>query len=235
VYILPLIELQKGESVHTLVGQGLGEARPLMDPVEVLNRFIGYGAQGAHVVDVDHAKDPARDNDKKLADLIEHTVVPIVAGGGVRSLKRIQELLDTGARRVLVGSFGVKNPAWLKEAALIFGDRLIACIDVRGDDLLVEGRTQTAETSLASFLGRVDDLKLESLHVSYVGKNGSGIQLMESLSGQIKTPLTYAGPVSGGNDLQRLERAGVRGAVLGAEIYDGRLPFTPLAKAYRVR
>lgn len=235
MYVLPVIEVQKGESVHVLVDQGQGEARPLIDPVEVLNRFIGYGAQGFHYVDVDRAMDPKKDNDRKLVALVEHTVVPIVAGGGVRSLKRIQELLDTGARRVLVGSFGVLHPDWLKEASLIFGDRLVACIDVRGDDLLVNGRTETAPTSLQSYLEKVADLKLDSLHVSYVGKNGGGVELAETLAGQLKTPVTYNGPVAGTQDLDRLAKAGVRGVVLGAEIYDGRIPFVPLAKTYRVR
>jgi len=235
VYLLPLIEIKGGESVHILQGSSQGESRPLMDPVEVINRFIGMGAQGAHVVDVDHALDPSRNNDEILLRMLDHTVIPVVAGGGVHSLKRIQELLDTGARRVLVGSMGVLHPEWLKEAALIFQDRLVACIDVKDDALLVKGRTERAAPTMDTFLARAEALGLESLHVSYLGKNGGGPTLMESLAKRTKTPLTYQGPIAGSEDLVRLERAGVRGAVLGPEIYDGRLSFTPLAKAYRVQ
>lgn len=235
MYLLPVIEIKGGESVHILQGASQGETRPLMDPVEVLNRFIGLGAQGAHVVDVDHALDPNRNNDELLLRMLDHTVVPVVAGGGVRSLKRIQELLDTGARRVLVGSMGVLHPEWLKEAALIFQDRLVACVDVSEDDLLVKGRTERAPSPLGTHLNRIDGFGLESLHVTYLGKNGGGVAFMENLATQIKTPLSYQGSIAGPEDLTRLERAGVRGAVLGPEIYDGRLSFTPLAKAYRVR
>jgi phosphoribosylformimino-5-aminoimidazole carboxamide ribotide isomerase len=235
VYLLPVIEVKGRESVHILQDASQGEARPLLDPLEVLNRFIGQGAQGAHVVDVDHALDPHRNNDETLVRMLDHIVIPVVAGGGVRSMKRIQELLDTGARRVLVGSMGVLHPDWLKEAALIFEDRLVACVDVRDGAVLVKGRTERATATLDALVSHADGLGLHSLHVTFLGKNGGGVPLMEGLAKRLKTPLTYQGPVAGPEDLSRLERAGIKGVVLGPEIYDGRLSFTPLAKAYRVR
>lgn len=234
MYILPLVELKGGESVHVLEGASLGESRPLVDPVEVVNRLAGLGAQGFHVVDIDHATDPKRGNDKALVAILEHTVLPVVAGGGVRSLKRIQELLDTGVQRVLVGSMGVLHPAWLKEAALIFRDRLVACVDVKGDALVVNGRAEPAPTRLDAYLGTIDGLGPANLHVTYLGTNGGGVDLMERLAPALRTPLSYQGPVAGPRDLERLERAGVRGVVLGREIYDGTLRFFELAKQYRV-
>jgi phosphoribosylformimino-5-aminoimidazole carboxamide ribotide isomerase len=235
VYLLPLLEVKNGETVHVLQWPGQGEQRPLMDPLEVVNRLAGLGAQGFHIVDVDHAVDPNRDNDAHLVRVLDHTRLPVVAGGGVRSLKRIQELLDTGVARVLVGSMGILHPDWLKEAAYIFRERLVACLDVRGEEVLVKGRTEVHAQSLAPTLERLDAIGLESLHVAYIGPNGGGPELMERIAPTLRTPLTYQGAVAGPGDLERLERAGVRGAILGAEIYDGRLRFDALAKQYRVR
>lgn len=235
MYLLPLLELKNGESVHILEGHGQGESRPLMDPIEVANRLIGLGAQGFHIVDVDRAQDPSRDNDAALFNLLQHTVYPVQAGGGVRSLKRIQELLDTGCRRVLVGTMGVQHPDWLKEASLIFRERLIACVDVGPDGILIKGRTEKAETTTDAFLERVDGIGLEALHVAYVGPNGQGIPFVESLAKKLRTPVTYQGPISSNADLARLEKAGIKGVIVGQEIYDGRLSFHELAKTYRVR
>lgn len=235
MYILPLVELQGGESVHVLDAPSLGETRPLIDPVEVVHRLQGMGAQGLHVVDVDRAANPGRDNDAALVSILDTTVLPVEAGGGVGSLKRIQELLDTGVKRVLVGTMGVLHQDWLKEAGLIFRDALIACVDVRDRDLVVKGRTERASTRLEEHVDTIDGYGLEALHLTYLGENGSGIALAESLARRLRTPLTYQGPIGGPTDLARLEQAGVRGVVLGPEIYDGRLQFGELAKAYRVQ
>lgn len=235
MYVLPLIELKEGESVHVLDTPSQGETRPIIDPVEVAHRFAALGAQGFHVVDVDHALSEKRDNDKALLSILDHTVLPVEAGGGVRSLKRIQELVDTGVRRVLVGTMGVLHQDWLKEAALIFRDQLVVCVDVQGDQLLVKGRTETAPATVEAFLKQVDGYGLESIHVAHMGSNGDGIRWMEARARQLKTPLTYQGPIEDEQALARLEQSGVRGVVLGTEIYDGRLAFDALAKRYRVR
>lgn len=234
MYVLPLVELRGGESVHVLPGPSLGEGRPLIDPVEVATRFAALGAQGFHVVDVDRAASPDRDNDAALLSILDHTTLPVEAGGGVRSLRRIQELLDTGVRRVLVGSMGVLHADWLREAALLFPDRLVACVDTTGDDVWVKGRTEPAATTLSSFLASAEGVGLHALHLTFLGKNGGGVDLMRRLVRTTRIPLSYQGPVSGPADLAALDEAGVRGVALGEEVYDGRLSFQELAKRYRV-
>lgn len=235
MFVIPLVEVKGGETVHVLAPPSVGEVRPIVDPVEVVGRFAAWGAQGFHVVDVDHAVDPQRDNDPVLVSILDHTTLPVVAGGGVRSLRRIQELLDTGARRVLVGSMGVLHLDWLKEAALIFSDRLVACIDTDGRQVFVKGRTETTGADLESVLTAVDGFGLAAVHVAYLGTNGGAVPFACEWAPRLQTPFTFQAPIGSPGDLDRLGDAGVKGAVLGPEVYDGRLPFPPLAKQFRVR
>ncbi len=232
MYVLPLIELQNGESVHVLEIPGQGESRPLTDPVEVAKGLSGMGARGFHIVDVDRAKNEGRDNDQALVDILDHTAFPVEAGGGVRSMKRIQELLDTGARRALVGTMGILNPDWLKEAALIFRERLLPCIDLAADRILVKGRTEPAPESADAALGRLDKLDLRMLHATFLGDGKDSVARAVSLAKRLRTPLTYQGPATGPADLARLADAGIHGAVIGAELYDGRLSLTQLVKSF---
>lgn len=235
MFVLPVVEIRNGESVHVLDQPSQGEHRPLLDPAEVATRLAALGAQGFYVVDVDHALDASKDNDEALVRLLDHNVLPVVAGGGVRSLKRIQELLDTGVRRVLVGTMGVLHPEWLKEAALVFRDRIVACIDTDGEKLLVKGRTETAPTTLEAHLSKIAAFGLESVHVTFSGKASDAPGVVEKVATRLKASVTFQGAVSGPAELEGLEKAGAKGVVLGAEIYDGRLRFDVLAKAYKVR
>lgn len=235
MYILPSLDLKGGETVHAIVEPSQGEARPLFDPVEVVQRFSRLGAQGFHVVDVDHAEDPDRNNDEALVRLLEHTTLPVEAGGGVRSLKRIQQLLDTGVRRVLVGSMGVQHPSWLKEAAEIFADTVVPCVDVRKRRALIKGRSEEAKRGLMDHLTDVDALGFKNIHITDVDGNGSGIDFVCELSSKLSTRLSFRGSIANEDVLARLADAGIEGVVLGAEAYDGRLAFGTLAKTYRIR
>lgn len=237
MYLLPRLELEDGECRFAFTRPSQGEALSVVDPVEVAKRFQGMGAQGFHVVDLDHSKSPKKNNDKALLRIVETTKLPIQAGGGVRSLRRIQELLDTGCARVIVGTMGVLHEDWLREAALCFPERLVAGLDARDGQLVINGRTEPVEKRLDAFASRIDGYGLESLHIAAIdaAANGSSLPRLASLATSLKTPMTVEGPIRSEADLALLERAGVRGVSLGQEIYDGTLAFERLVKAYRVR
>lgn len=236
MYLLPRLEIHEGETVHILRQPSQGEATSLVDPAEVAKRFAGMGAQGLHVVDVDYSRDPKQNNDEALLSIIDSTPLPVQAGGGVRSLKRIQELLDTGCRRVIVGTMGVLHKDWLREAALCFPDTLVAGLDARQGHLVVKGRTEDVEDRLDAFATAIDGYGLESLHIAHLDGSANGASLDGTLQlvKRLKTPVTVEGTIHSEDDLRRLERTGVRGVSLGQEIYDGTLRLTDLVKTYRV-
>lgn len=233
MYVLPLIEVQRGETTQILRTPSLGEARTLVDPAEVVQRFAGLGAQGFHFVDVDAARSAGQNNDRALATILAQTMLPVVGGGGVRHLTRVQALLDSGCRRVLVGSMGALHQDWLREAAKCFPERLVGCVDTRGSDVVVNGRSETASTPLEAHLRAIDGMGLDSIHLTYLGANGGGPELAMRWARALQTPVSFQGTVGSPKDLDAMAGAGVRGVVLGREIYDGTLSFEALAKQYR--
>lgn len=51
--------------------------------------------------------------------------VPLTVGGGIRSLHDIALALGAGADKVAINTYAVHNPAFLKEAAEMFGSQCI--------------------------------------------------------------------------------------------------------------
>ena len=51
--------------------------------------------------------------------------IPLIAGGGVRKIKDIQNLLNAGADKVAINTAAIKNPSLLSEAAKKFGSQCI--------------------------------------------------------------------------------------------------------------
>lgn len=221
MFLLPRIQLSKGECVDVL-RTSEGEALPLADPKEVAVRFQAMGAVGLHVVDVDAAQGQTP-NDEALLSILDSVHIPVQCGGGVRSLKRIQELRDTGARRVFVGTMSALHPDWFREAARCFPQGLVANIDEKDGHVMVKGRSQDSGRRVEDVLAEVDALGLEGVVITSL--NGSTPERLVELSRGRRTPVMVHARFRDMAELATLREAGVRAAILGGEIYDRTIDF----------
>ncbi len=230
MFLLPKIRLSKGECLDAIDMPSEGEALPMTDPREVALRLQKLGAVGLHIVDVDSAQG-LTSNDPSLADIIDCVNIPVQCGGGVTSLKRIQELRDTGVIRVVVGSMGVLHPDWMKEAAKCFPKGLVANLDEKQGHILAKGQTVDTGKPLEDLALEFDSFGFEGLVLTSL--NGSDKQRIFSLVKRLKTPTMVDRRVKSLAELSELKELGVQAAILGTEIYDRTLDFAAATKQFR--
>ena len=113
--IFPAIDMHNGRCVRLLQGRIEDETIYSEDPVMVSQEWQHQGASWLHLVDLDGAMS-ANKNNRLLARQIFKTLsIPVQIGGGIRSISDVQELLDAGAARVIVGTTAVQQPKILEE------------------------------------------------------------------------------------------------------------------------
>ena len=141
--IFPAIDLFEKKAVR-LVRGNYGEMTVYSDsPVEVALEFKKCGATHIHTVDLEGAKDGTTPNLSVIAEIARETGLFVEAGGGIRSMKAVEEYLSAGVSRVILGTAAVNDEKFLAElcsAALIF---VRFGHDERGDD--VDPQAQTCE------------------------------------------------------------------------------------------
>jgi phosphoribosylformimino-5-aminoimidazole carboxamide ribotide isomerase len=230
MFLLPRLQISKGQCLDALDEPSEGEALPLTDPREVALRFQRMGAVGLHVVDVDQARGK-KPNDEAILGILDAANVPVQCGGGVTSLRRIQELRDTGVTRVVVGSMGVLHMDWMREAAKIFPKGLVANIDEKDGHVMVKGRTVDSGKTLEDVALEFDSYGFEGLVLTSLGAGDS--QRIRTLVGKLKTPTMVDRPILSLDELATFEEAGVQASILGKEIYDRTINFTEATKYFR--
>ncbi len=132
--LIPAIDLRDGRCVRLFKGDFNAETRYEYDPLDLLARYVGYGATWLHVVDLDGAKDGVLANRPTIVRLAAQRTLRIQVGGGMRSAAVIEDVLAQGVERVVVGSAAIENPtevvAWFRH----FGaDRICLALDVKVD------------------------------------------------------------------------------------------------------
>jgi len=98
--IIPAIDLRSGRCVR--LTQGRKDTAKVYDgnPVEVAQGFAAAGARMLHVVDLDAAfSEPNARNREVLREIIRSVDIPIQFGGGLRSTKDVEQVIELGVTR----------------------------------------------------------------------------------------------------------------------------------------
>ncbi len=212
--IIPSIDLMDGCAVQ-LVG-GREKALDAGDPRPIARRFARAGEIA--VVDLDAAMGRGS-NIEVVRELLR--LAPCRVGGGIRDLESARAWLDAGAVKIVLGTKAV--PELLRQLPR---DRVIAALDARDGDVVVEGwqrRTgETIEARMAELRGLVGGFLVTFVELE--GRLGGGdvgrAEALARLAGDAR--LTVAGGVTTAEEIAALDRVGAD-AQVGMALYTDRL------------
>jgi phosphoribosylformimino-5-aminoimidazole carboxamide ribotide isomerase len=223
---IPAIDLRDRHCVQLVGGDYNAESVRLDDPVAVARRWAAAGFARLHVVDLDAATGRG-DNRDIVRELLRDVTLPIQVGGGVRADDAVSTLFDDGADRVIVGTRGIEDPAWLVEQAALFPGRIILAADVRDKQIVSKGWSTRTRLRLADLLSELDGVPLAGLLVTAVHKEGkmqgTDLPLIEEAVRLSAWPVIASGGVGSLQDLRNLEDREVVAVVLGMALYTGAI------------
>lgn len=205
------------------------------DPVAAAERFAAEGAGWLHLVDLNGAFEgsPTPGLVRRIA---EASPVPVQVGGGYRTLAAIDDALESGAARVLVGSAAL-DPGFLGQAAARFGERLVVAIDARDGKVAVEGWTTESETTASELAARCRDAGVARLLVTSTIRDGSltgpDLGLLADVLAASRLPVLAAGGIASLDDLLDVRELGCEGAIAGSALWHGRFTFAEAASLQR--
>jgi phosphoribosylformimino-5-aminoimidazole carboxamide ribotide isomerase len=145
VILYPAIDIRCGQAVRLLEGDYARETIYDADPVDAAKRWASEGAEFLHVVDLDGAKAGAPRNLDAIKRIAAAVDCPIQVGGGLRNPQAVQQVLDAGAKRVVIGTAALKDPEFLRAMLDAHGDRVVVSVDARAGRVALEGWTAAGE------------------------------------------------------------------------------------------
>ena len=232
------IDLRDGRAVRLLQGD-FAKERAFGDPLELADRYVAEGATHLHVVDLDAARTGQPINRAVVKAIIDRVAVPVQVGGGVRSDDDVAELVGLGARRVVMGTTALKDPAVAHRCAARFPGHLVLGLDYRR---WTEGKLEAAASgwlegsgiTVAELLDRWRDDPLAAIVVTDIDRDGTGsgpdlAGLAEVLDG-CAHPVVASGGVGSLDHLRALSSMRSpgsgrtpEGVVVGTALVDGTL------------
>jgi phosphoribosyl isomerase A len=225
--LLPAVDVKGGRAVQLVQGVD-GSEKVFGDPVEAALRWQELGAEWIHLVDLDAAFGHGSNADL-LAEVTKAVDIKVERSGGIRDDASLKAAMDSGCRRVNIGTAALEDPAWCARAIAEYGDRIAVGLDVRGRTLAARGWTQEGG-DLYETLARLDAEGCARYVVTDVNKDGMlqgpNLQLLRDVCAATSQPVVASGGVTTIDDiaaLMELVPLGVEGAIAGTALYTGSL------------
>jgi phosphoribosylformimino-5-aminoimidazole carboxamide ribotide isomerase len=240
VILFPAIDLKEGLAVRLEQGT---MARATISPRvrrRRRGRFEEQGFEYLHIVDLDGAFAGKPMNAAAVDRILETVGIPVQLGGGVRDTATVENWLEKGIDRIVIGTAAVRDPPFVKQAARDYPGRIAVGLDARDGKVAVEGWAETSELSVLDIARRFEDVGVSAIVYTDIARDGmlQGLNLdaTVALAEAIRIPIIASGGLASIEDIKELlsPRAGkLAGAIAGRALYDGRLDAAEALKLIR--
>jgi len=223
--IWPAIDLYGGKVVRLTRGEFSTRRDYAEDPLEVAGSFLGAGCRRLHIVDLEGAEKGEPIHDRLLPPLASLGIT-IRYGGGLRSARIIERVIEAGASFVMIGSLLFSSPRMPEDLFSLFGNRIIPAVDVKRGLVSIKGWKEELPEGPLGILEGLHSTGFAKCLVTSVERDGTGLGPDLELYNGIRKILpameiTAAGGISRPEHLETLERIGLSDAVLGKALYEG--------------
>ena len=233
--VIPAIDLVRGECVRLIQGEYHRQITYEDDPVKQARVFVDAGADWLHIIDLDGARMGKPVNLEAISAIISGVDMKFELGGGIRDEDAIQQMLDIGIDRMIIGTSAVSRFEWFCEMAEKFPGKLVLGLDARGSKVATSGWTQESQQELWAFAAKASNLPLAAIIYTDITRDGmmSGpnFERTKALVDAVEVPIIAAGGITEIGDIVKLRDHGVSGAIVGRALYEGRLD---LAEAIKI-
>lgn len=233
MYIIPAIDILNKKVVRLREGDYSQVTEYDVTLEEMIERYQSNGTNFIHIIDLNGAKNDFS-NQQYLFDVIRKTDMQVQYGGGIRSIDKVKELIDSGVSRVIVGTQAITNPTFLEDLSKeICGkdkcsDQVVVAIDVLDEVIKYSGWMESSPIKLMDYVDRCLRLGFFRFLCTDINKDGklggAGIELYSKLldhSPFIK--LIASGGVSSMKDIEELNKIKVESCVVGKAIYENHI------------
>jgi len=235
--IFPAIDIKDGNCVRLYKGEFSKSEVVSKDIVETAKSMESDGAEFLHMVDLDGALKGEQGNLVKVQEVLKNINIPIQLGGGIRSLGTIDKLLGLGINRVILGTSALNNKELVIEAVKKYGKRIVVGIDANNRMVAVEGWVKVSNVDYIEFAQNMEFIGVKTIIFTDISRdgtlNGANIEQLEELSKNISCDIIASGGIKNIEDIRKIQKLNLYGAITGKAIYAGCLDLKEAIKVGR--
>ncbi|MBA2759542.1 MAG: 1-(5-phosphoribosyl)-5-[(5-phosphoribosylamino)methylideneamino]imidazole-4-carboxamide isomerase [Chloroflexia bacterium] len=230
--IYPAIDIRGGKAVRLVEGDFDRETTFDADPLDAALRWQEAGAEWIHIVDLDGARTGAGANRAVIERIRASVHCRIQLGGGIRTAGPIQELLDLGIDRVVLGSIAVTDPDVVRDAVSTYDDRIAVGLDARDGKLATSGWETQTDADAFEVAKAMGEAGVQHIIFTDIRRDGTlagpNVDALQQMVASTHASVIASGGIGAAEHVTGLVDTGVSGVIIGRALYDGRIDLQQL-------
>lgn len=202
IKIMPCLDMKDGRVVK---GIHFVDLRDAGDPVENASFYQREGADELAMLDIAATVENRKTRIEWVRNVSSVINIPLTVGGGIGSLKDIEEVLGAGADKVSMNSAAVANPDLVRQAASKFGAAgITVAVDARrnpampsGFELVVSGGTKPVGRDAVEWARQCQDLGAGTILPTSMDGDGTqegyDLEFTRAISDAVDLPVVASG------------------------------------------
>ena len=237
--LYPAIDIKDGKCVRLLKGDMNKETIFNHSPKNQAKQFEELGCEWIHLVDLNGAFEGLPVNYQAVEEILNSVKVPVQLGGGIRSIKTIENWINQGLSRVILGTAAISDPDLVKLAARKFPNKIAVGIDAKNGFVATDGWANTTAITALELAKNLEGVGVCSIIYTDINRDGvmkgPNIEQTEIIANSVSIPVIASGGISSIKDLQNLKnsKAELNGVISGRAIYDKILKIDEAIKLLR--
>lgn len=227
MHIFPAIDLYDKKAVRLLKGDYNQMTVYSDNPSEFALDFEKQGARFLHIVDLEGARDGTTPNLDIIKSITKNTSLFVEVGGGIRNMDVVKKYIDAGVDRVILGTAAVKDEEFLKLASRTYPGKIAVGVDILDGYVAIRGWTEKSAYTCFEFCEKMQNLGIKNIICTDISKDGAmegtNHELYRELSEKFSMDITASGGVSSIEDVKKLSKLGIYGAIIGKAYYIGAI------------
>jgi len=234
--IFPAIDLRHGKCVRLLYGDPNQQTTYSDNPLAMAQTFVEAGAAWLHIVNLDGAFEDsagAKQNHQAIQDILDNLDVSIQVGGGIRTATHIENWLELGVTRVILGTVAAENPAQVAGLIDRFGpDKIVVGIDAKAGKVATRGWQDLSELDAIRFGQEMRAMGVTHTVYTDISRDGaltgSNSAASKKMAEATKLRVIISGGVASLDDIHQAMAIKseypdyIEGVIIGRALYEGK-------------
>lgn len=225
--IIPAIDIIGGKAVRLYQGDYKKKEVVGNYILHIAKDFEKNGAKYIHLVDLDGAKKGKLVNKKIILNLAKELTIPIEVGGGIRTYSEVEELINHGVSRVILGTAALEDEKFISAVIKDFGDKIAVGVDCKKGYICTKGWLEESDVHYIDFCKRMESIGVKNVILTDISKDGTlegtNISMVKQLKSYVSINITASGGVRDYYDIKKLKDLDIYGVIIGKALYSGNV------------
>lgn len=201
----------------------------LGDPINTVKIFNDKEVDEIAILDITATREGRPPKFDLLTNIANQCFMPMSYGGGLRSLEDIRRILSIGFEKVIINSYALENPAFVRQAADVCGSQsVVVCLDVKKSffgkyEVHAQGGKRKIKGSPAEIAKQMEQQGAGEILLQSVDRDGTmagyDIDLIHSVTQVLSIPVIACGGAGKVADFAAAVRQGGASAVAAGSMF----------------